>query len=109
LGEHPATGKPVRILAGRYGPYIKHEDTNANVPKGADLQALTLEQAIALLDARAAQGGGKKKPARRAAKASEAKAPGAKPKTSAAKAKKPATKARKAAAKAKAPARKKAS
>jgi DNA topoisomerase-1 len=115
LGEHPATGKPVRILAGRYGPYVKHEDTNANVPKGADPQALTLEQAIALLDAREANGGGKKKPARRAAKASApapgkaaAKSSGAKPKAAPAKAKKPATKAKRA-AKAKAPARKQAS
>jgi DNA topoisomerase-1 len=111
LGEHPATGKPVRILAGRYGPYIKHEDTNANVPKGADPQALTLEEAVALLAAREAQGGSRKKPARRASKTSAAangKASAAKPKTSAAKAKKPAAKAKRA-AKAKAPARKKAS
>ena len=49
LGDHPATGKPVRILAGRFGPYIKHEDTNANVPRGKDPQAVTLEEAVALL------------------------------------------------------------
>jgi DNA topoisomerase-1 len=66
LGEHPETGKPVRILSGRFGPYIKHEDVNANVPRGKDPQAVTLEEAVALLAERAAKGGGKK-PARKAA------------------------------------------
>src|SRR5690606_31494203 len=31
LGPHPADGQPVRVLSGRYGPYIKHGSTNANV------------------------------------------------------------------------------
>jgi DNA topoisomerase-1 len=97
LGPHPADGKPVRILSGRFGPYIKHGETNANVPKGADPQALTLEEAVALLAAREGKGGGKKKPAR--AKAAAAKAPAAKT----AKAK-PAAKARKPAAAKKKPA-----
>ena len=64
LGAHPADGKPVRILSGRFGPYVKHGDTNANVPKGADPQAMTLEEAMAVLAEREAKGGGKKKPAR---------------------------------------------
>jgi len=98
LGAHPADGAPVRVLAGRYGPYIKHGSTNANVPRGTDPQAVTLEQAVALLAERAAKGGGKKKPAR-GAKAKAA------PKAAAA-AKAPA---KKAAAKKKAPAKKKAS
>jgi len=71
LGAHPEDGAPVRVLAGRYGPYIKHGATNANVPRGTDPQAVTLEQAVALLAERAAKGGGKKKPARGA----KAKAP----------------------------------
>ncbi|MEP6967749.1 MAG: topoisomerase C-terminal repeat-containing protein, partial [Pseudomonadota bacterium] len=52
LGAHPVTGKPVRVLSGRYGPYVKHETTNANVPKGADPATLTLDAALALLAAR---------------------------------------------------------
>jgi DNA topoisomerase-1 len=65
LGAHPADGAPVRVLSGRYGPYIKHNGTNANVPRGADPAAMTLEQAVALLAERAAKGGGGK-PARAA-------------------------------------------
>jgi DNA topoisomerase-1 len=68
LGAHPGDGKPVRILSGRFGPYIKHGDTNANVPRGADPAAITMDEAVALLAAREAKGGGKK-PARKAAAA----------------------------------------
>ena len=67
LGAHPADGAPVRVLSGRYGPYIKHGSTNANIPRGSDPQELTLEQAVALLAEREAKGGGKK-PAKKAAK-----------------------------------------
>jgi DNA topoisomerase I len=93
LGAHPADGQPIRVLSGRYGPYIKHGATNANVPRGADPLSVTLEQAVALIAERVAKGGGKaKKPARAAKKADgEAKV-----------AKKPA---KKAAAKKKAPAK----
>ena len=80
LGAHPGDGAPVRVLSGRYGPYIKHGATNANVPRGTDPQDVTLEQAVLLLAERAAKpSGGKKKPAR-AAKAKAA------PKTAARKA-----------------------
>ncbi|MEO8926931.1 MAG: type I DNA topoisomerase [Caulobacteraceae bacterium] len=78
LGDHPVTGKPVRVLAGRYGPYVKHEGANANVPKGADPAALTLEEALALLAAREGKGGGSKAGRRKPA----VKKPAKKPKTS---------------------------
>jgi DNA topoisomerase-1 len=92
LGVHPVTGKPVKVLAGRYGPYIKHGDTNANVPKGSNPADLTLEQALVLLAAREAQGGagGKSKRGARgkapakAAKAAPAKAKKAAPRKAAA-------------------------
>ncbi|MEW6392877.1 MAG: type I DNA topoisomerase [Pseudomonadota bacterium] len=100
LGNHPEDGKPIRVLSGRFGPYIKHGDTNANVPKGKDPAAITLEEAVALIAERAAKGGGKK-PAKKAAapKKAAAKADGEKPAKKTA-AKKPAAK--KAAPKAKA-------
>jgi len=96
LGAHPADGAPVKVLSGRYGPYIKHGSTNANIPKGKDPQEITLEEAVALIAEREAKGGGKKKPT----KAKTA----AKPKAEKAPAKKTAT-AKKASAK-KAPAKK---
>jgi DNA topoisomerase I len=68
LGAHPADGAPVRVLAGRYGPYVKHGAVNANVPKGADPAALTLAEAVELLAARAGKAPAGR-PARRAAKA----------------------------------------
>jgi DNA topoisomerase-1 len=61
LGLHPETGKPIKILSGRFGPYIKHGDTNANVPKGSEPADLTLEEALRLLAEREAKGGVKKK------------------------------------------------
>jgi DNA topoisomerase-1 len=93
LGAHPRDGEPVRVLAGRYGPYIKHGATNANVPKGANPEALTMDEAVKLLAEREAKGPSKgKRPVRSAA---PAKASAGKAKT-----------ARKPAAKKKAPAKK---
>jgi DNA topoisomerase-1 len=60
LGLHP-DGGAVQVFAGRYGPYVKHGDVNATVPKGTDPAAITLEQALELIAARAAAGGGKPK------------------------------------------------
>ncbi|NBU27159.1 MAG: type I DNA topoisomerase [Caulobacteraceae bacterium] len=70
LGAHPEDGAPIKILSGRFGPYIKHGDTNANVPRGKDPLEVTLEEAVALIAERVAKGGGgKKKPAPRKATA----------------------------------------
>ena len=64
LGLHPVSGKPVRVLSGRYGPYVKHETVNANVPKGADPATLTLAEAVLLLAAREGRAAGPKRGAR---------------------------------------------
>ena len=97
LGLHPETGKSIKILSGRFGPYIKHEATNANVPKGMEPTDLTLEEAVRLIAERDAKGGGKKKPvkAKAAAKPKAEKAaasPKKKAPTKAAATKKPAVK-----------------
>jgi len=59
LGEHPAEGGKIEVLSGKFGPYITHNKVNANVPKGKDPAALTVEEAVALLAERIANGGGK--------------------------------------------------
>ena len=63
LGEHE--GKPVTVHEGRYGPYVSRDGVHATLPKDADPQAVTLEQALALIAARAAKAPAKK-PARKA-------------------------------------------
>ena len=61
LGESPVTGKPVRVISGRYGPYINDGEINANVPRDKKPEDVTLDEALALLAARLEAGGGKKK------------------------------------------------
>ena len=64
IGEHPTLGGPVTVMAGRYGPYVKHGSVNATLPKGKDPAGLTMEEAVALIAARAETAGSGKKPAR---------------------------------------------
>ena len=103
LGEHPSEGGKIQVLDGRYGAYVSHNKVNATVPKAKAPADLTVEEAVALLADRIANGGGKK--VKRGAKAAPKAA--AKPKT-AAKADSPAAKpaAAKKAAAAKSPAAK---
>lgn len=63
LGKHPADDEVINVFEGRYGPYVKHGKTNATLPKDIAPDAVTLEQAIELIDARAAKGPKKKKKA----------------------------------------------
>ena len=55
LGEHPDDGKAVRVLDGRYGPYVNHNRTNATLPKGTEPESVTLEQALEWIAAKAAK------------------------------------------------------
>jgi DNA topoisomerase-1 len=69
LGPHPVSGEAIRVLSGRYGPYVNAGKVNANVPKGEDPAAMTLDAAVKLLDARAAAAPAKgRKPAKAPAK-----------------------------------------
>ncbi|HJU43566.1 MAG TPA: type I DNA topoisomerase [Vicinamibacterales bacterium] len=53
LGKHPESGADVKILDGRYGPYVTDGATNASVPKGTQVDAVTMSMAVELLAARA--------------------------------------------------------
>ena len=82
LGAHPRTEAELRLMEGRYGPYVTDGTTNATLPKTVAPDQLTLEEAAQLIDARAAAAPAKPKkkaPAKKAAaKKPAAKKPAAK-------------------------------
>ena len=52
LGEHPEDKKPVRIMKGQFGPYIKHKSLNATIPEEKDPIEITMEEALILIEKR---------------------------------------------------------
>src|SRR5262249_9468779 len=58
-GEHPEGGGPIQVLSGRYGPYVKHGKINATIPKEIKPEAVTVEQAVGWLAAKAVNGSSK--------------------------------------------------
>ncbi len=73
LGAHPQSGLKISIKDGKYGPYVTDGKTNASLPKGSEVEAFTLEDAVSLIDQKAASSKGKKRGAMRkkSAKAQE--------------------------------------
>lgn len=57
LGEHPDGDGNILVMDGRYGPYVKYKRVNATIPKDKDPKTITVEEAIELINARAAKGG----------------------------------------------------
>jgi DNA topoisomerase I len=70
LGPDPATGKPMLVKDGRFGPYVTDGETNASLRKGDDVASITDERAAELLADRRARG-----PAKRPAKKATRRAP----------------------------------
>jgi DNA topoisomerase-1 len=82
LGAHPRTEAEIKLMEGRFGPYVTDGTTNATLPKSLQPEDLTLEEAAQLIDDRAAKGpparkGRGRKPAAKKAPARK-KAPAAK-------------------------------
>ncbi len=74
IGEHPDDGQPVAIFKGRYGPYLRHGRIMASLRKGQEIDAVTLDEAVEMIAAKAAKGGKKgTKRAKSAAKKTTAK------------------------------------
>ena len=61
LGEHPDDKKPVRIMKGQYGPYIKYKSLNATIPEEKDPTELTMDEALILIEKRKEYDKNKKK------------------------------------------------
>ena len=72
LGNDPE-GNAVKVMKGRYGPYVTDGSTNATIHEGDDPEQVTLEQALALIADRIAKGGGKPKKKKAVAKKAAAK------------------------------------
>jgi DNA topoisomerase-1 len=95
LGEHPKGGA-VAVYAGRYGPYVSHDGVIASLPKTADPDTFSLDQAVPLLAAQQEKGKGRRRKSGKSA-AARTKPPrvekpaGARPRATAATAKKTGT------------------
>jgi DNA topoisomerase-1 len=61
-------GGKIQVLTGRYGPYVKHGKVNATIPKDREPEQVTMDEAVALIEARAAKGPAKKKAAKKPAR-----------------------------------------
>jgi DNA topoisomerase-1 len=88
LGEHPDKGGTIVVKNGRYGPYVSHNGVNATLTGDKTPETVTLDEAIVLLDARAAMMGnspkGRRAAGRKTASGKVAASPAAKPKKPAA-------------------------
>ncbi|WP_428027969.1 type I DNA topoisomerase [Altererythrobacter sp.] len=61
LGAHPTSGGEIKVMPGRYGPYVTDGNVNATIPKDIKPEDIEAAKAIELIDARAAKGPAKKK------------------------------------------------
>ena len=73
IGEHPSDKAPVSVRKGRFGPYVQHGMTVANLPRGVAMEDVTLDEAVTML----AEKGKQLKPrgGRKGGKAAPANAP----------------------------------
>jgi DNA topoisomerase-1 len=78
FGAHPESGGEIKLMAGRYGPYVTDGTTNATLPRDKQPETLTEEEAIVLITERAAKGPAKGKKKAAPKKAAAAKKPAAK-------------------------------
>ena len=65
LGDHPQRGGPILVKKGRYGPYVTNNGINATIPDDKTPEEITLEEAVALIEARAEKTGAKPAPRRK--------------------------------------------
>ncbi|WP_374764975.1 type I DNA topoisomerase [Yunchengibacter salinarum] len=61
VGTHPEDGEPITAAIGRFGPYVKHKSTYANLPTVDDVFTVGLNHAVTLIADKAARRGGNKR------------------------------------------------
>ncbi len=61
LGNHPDDGETIAIYEGRYGPYVRHGEVFASLPKDRTIESVQLDEALIWLAERAAKGPSKKR------------------------------------------------
>tara|TARA_Y100000590_G_scaffold30567_1_gene33911 strand:- start:197 stop:796 length:600 start_codon:yes stop_codon:yes gene_type:complete len=61
LGEHPEDKKPVRVMKGKFGPYIKYKSLNATIPEEKDPNEINMDDALILIEKRKEYDKNKKK------------------------------------------------
>jgi len=67
VGTDPATGAPVVVREGRFGPYVSDGETNASLRKGDSVESVSIERAAELLAERRSRGPAPKKAPRKSA------------------------------------------
>ena len=72
LGDHPQRGGAILVKKGRYGPYVTNSGINATIPDNRNPEEVTLEEAVALIEARAEKTGAKPAPRRKAPRKADA-------------------------------------
>ncbi|MEX0647759.1 MAG: topoisomerase C-terminal repeat-containing protein, partial [Balneolaceae bacterium] len=50
LGKHPETDQPIKVMSGRYGPYLKYGKKNVSLPKGMEPEKVTMGDAVRVID-----------------------------------------------------------
>ena len=68
LGDHPTTGEALILKDGRYGPYVTDGKFNASMPSDIEVEEITLEEAVALIDKKRAAPPRKKRSRRKKSK-----------------------------------------
>jgi len=57
VGLHPDSGEPIKAGVGRFGPYVQHEKTYANLETGDDVLTIGLNRAVTLIEEKKANPG----------------------------------------------------
>ena len=63
IGQHPDDGALVEAGIGRYGPYVKHNSTYANLPDAEEVFTIGMNRAVEVLAQKASRGRGASAPA----------------------------------------------